>query len=111
MFLMYATTTWLSNSTNIDTNDFTTRVAVNIYREFMCIFCSYEPYSCASFTTEFHEATDNTAITLSGWEITQQLGSINNRQMGDGYYERLSKFLCQSTSSRNTGKILCTAKH
>ena len=56
-----------------------------------------KPYNCSPFTTGFHEATDSTAVTSSGWKVESlltQLGSANHRQMGDRDSQRLSNSLC-----------------
>ena len=61
-----------------------------------------KPYNCSPFTTGFHEATDSTAVTSSGWKVElllTQLGSANHRQMGDRDSQRLSNSLCGPPST------------
>ena len=61
-----------------------------------------KPYNCSPFTTGFHEATDSTAVTSSGWKVESlltQLGSANHRQMGDRDSQRLSNSLCGPPST------------
>ena len=68
---------------------------------------SCEPYSCPPYATGFCEATDSTAVTLSGWKVKslpQQLGSVNNRQMSDRHCERFSDSLCQLASTGTPAK-------
>ena len=61
-----------------------------------------KPYNCSPFTTGFHEATDSTAVTSSGWKVESlltQLGSANHRQMGDRDSQRFSNSFCGPPST------------
>ena len=49
----------------------------------------------------------HTAVPSSGWEVEslpEQLGSVNNRQMGDRHSEGLSNSFCQSPSAGKPAK-------
>ena len=70
-----------------------------------------KPYNCSPFTTGFHEATDSTAVTSSGWEaesLLTKLGSANHRQMGDRDSQRLSNSLCEPPSTGMQAKCSYT---
>ena len=75
-----------------------------------------QPYNCAPVTKRFHEATDSTAVIQCGSEVKslpQQLGSIDNRQVGSrlctGISNPLHKFTGPTTPAKPS-YILCRAK-
>ena len=65
-----------------------------------------KPYNCSPFTTGFHEATGGSTAVISGGRevepLSKQLGSVNNRQMGDRHSKGLSNSFYKSPS---TGKL------
>ena len=75
-----------------------------------------QPYNYSPFTKRFHKATDSTAVTMDGTEIksvSQQLESVDYRQMGSGLCTGFLNPIHKSTGSRTSAKpsyILCRAK-
>ena len=75
-----------------------------------------QPYNYSPFTKRFHKATDSTAVTMGGTEIkslSQQLESVDYRQMGSGLCTGFLNPIHKFTGSRTSAKpsyILCRAK-
>ena len=66
-----------------------------------------QPYNCAPYAKKFHRATDSTAVTLCGQEVTslsRQLQSTNNRKVGSGLCAGVSNSLHQPASSETLAK-------
>ena len=61
-----------------------------------------KPYDSPPNTSGLHKATGSTAVKSSSWEVvslSDQLGGVNNRQMGTMGSERISNSFHQSASS------------
>ena len=66
-----------------------------------------KPYNCAPYSAGFHEATDNTAVTICGQEtrsFSLELESDNIRQVGVGHSGRILNSLHQSISPEALAK-------
>ena len=76
----------------------------------------FQSYNCALVTKRFHKATDSTAVTQYGSEVellSQQLGGVDNRQVGPRLYIGVSNPLHKFASPRmliKSSYILCQAK-
>jgi len=66
-----------------------------------------QPYNCAPVTKGFQEATDSTTVTQCGSEVKsllQQLGGVDNRQVGSRLCTGVSNSLRKFAGSRKLAK-------
>ena len=77
----------------------------SFYNKRMC-----KSYDCPPYATRLHKATDSRAVKSGGRQavsLYNQLGGVNNRQMGIRDSERLPDPFYQPASSRSLAKPSC----